>query len=210
MRSGPARHPDELTTAAYLDGTLGDEAAGEFERHLARCADCRAGVTELRMTDAGEPVPPELLAMGKAQAASRRVPSTRVVLGGAAAAVLVAALIAGLHGVRQGAVPASETQYRAGAGDGMVSLAPAAGTVARENEIAFRWTPRPDADRYLVTLVSPDGSTLATLEARPPITEAVWPVPPGARRPAALLWRVRAMRGDRSVAETRLIAFEIR
>ena len=61
-------HPEAITAAAYLDGTLPQPARDVFEAHLAACDECRAGAVFLRLRDEGEveEVPPEAFRQGRA------------------------------------------------------------------------------------------------------------------------------------------------
>ncbi len=66
-RGTSSHHPDETTTASWLEGRLDPAARERFEAHLAACPACRAGVRVLREAAAAEeespaePVPPEFL-----------------------------------------------------------------------------------------------------------------------------------------------------
>lgn len=209
VRSRSSRHPDERVTAAYLDGTLDPDAMERIERHLAQCPECRAGMVALKSVSMGETVPPEWVALAKDLKGSRAgLPSRRVATVAAAAALVLCALALGLQIGRRSQPPAD--RYRAAPSDGFEALAPAPCAIVEGASVVFRWSPHPDADRYVLTVLDADGAAVATLEARPPESSATWSPSPAPRSPTTLLWKVRALRGNRTVAETRPVAFETR
>jgi hypothetical protein len=124
--------------AAYLLGALTPPDRSDYEAHLAECPDCRRAVTQLagmpgllaaltldQARAAGEPGPelpetllPRLMAEVQRTRFRRRVTNTLV--GAAAAAVLVIALLVGLNGS-----PAGETgNSHLSAAQPMVALLP--------------------------------------------------------------------------------------
>jgi len=201
------RHIDELGLAAYLDGTLAPDATDSTERHLARCSVCRADMVALRALPPVQAVPPELLARARTGATGVRSGLARTIAAAAALVVLSGIFIALDVRRRQEAPP---PVFRSTPLQGFQALAPTPGEiVAAVAGMSFRWTPHREADRYVVTLVDTSGTTLATLQAWPPSSEVTWRPTAGPPRPATLVWRVRAMRGGRTIAETRPSAFEI-
>lgn len=48
-----SRHPRTETLSAYLDGEIGEREAGELERHLAECGECRRRLEGLREVAGG-------------------------------------------------------------------------------------------------------------------------------------------------------------
>src|SRR6266850_4966760 len=76
IASKTIEHPDEILTAAWLEGTLDQESRDAFEAHLAECGSCRDGVVLLRSLDPAphEKAPPELVskALESARSAETR------------------------------------------------------------------------------------------------------------------------------------------
>jgi hypothetical protein len=222
-----ADHPDAITTAAYLDGTLSDVAREDLEAHMAACDECRAGVALLRMRSEGdaEQVSPEMLrrARSLATASSRAGSPSRITLpAGIAAALLAAAGLAlwmgGWAGLRPPGSerPAANTTEtgpsveREGAGPTLRPLGPARGETVDPARLTFRWIPVDGADRHVVTVLDAGGREVATLEAGPPGGQVTWPADRPPLPAGTYLWAVRALVLDRVLAETRPIPFEIR
>src|SRR5688500_7871925 len=101
VRQTARHHPDETTTASWLDGRLDAAAQEVFEAHLASCAPCRAGVRVLREAAAAETSPAETVPPGFLEAAAGRARApapiatpgatrSRLWVGAAAAMVLIA------------------------------------------------------------------------------------------------------------------------
>ena len=81
--------------------------------------------------------------------------------------------------------------------------------VLEAEQIEFRWTAEPEADRYEVDLFIAGRPAPVSLTVRPPAQGTTWSVPGDLSRPVAVLWKVRALRAGRLVAESRTIAFEL-
>jgi predicted anti-sigma-YlaC factor YlaD len=222
-------HPSEVVTAAYLEGTLDPETTERVERHLASCMPCRSLVRDARAV-AGAPeaaVPAELLARAREMAGSgtgstaRTVDAARssarwIFAGGVAtAAIIVVAivLIARPAPDRRGGLAvetgeAGGTRYRASDQGALAPLAPAPGARIETPEATLTWSALPDAERYVVTVLDTGGTVLATIEVRAPASSAAFAWT--GKRPATLLWKVRALRLDRTLAESRPVSFEMR
>lgn len=205
MRSEGA-HPAAMLTAAYLDETLDPQGVERFERHLARCATCRAGVVALKnLPTEGEAVPEPWLA--KARASTRKPRSIWVATGALAAVVVIAVLVGLLAG--KGARPfETERVYRAAGSEAIEALEPARGARVSGSEIPFRWSPLSGTDRYVVTILSAEGATLATLEVPGSKTEARWHATETPAFSGTFLWKVCALRDERVVGESRPSSFE--
>ena len=199
------KHPDELLLAAYLDGAVPDDALDAIERHFAGCERCRSTIAALRSVPQEERVPDAMLAAARAIPAGKRFPRWAA---SAAAIVIVGLLVAG-YAMRRDTTQVAE-HYRAAAGDELRALSPAPGERVTASPIVFRWTESAAADRYVVTVVDENGAVVATLVAHPPDTSASLSETAPRETPATLLWRVAAMRADRTIAETRPIAFVAR
>lgn len=197
-------HPDDILTAAYLEGTLEGSARDTFESHLAACAQCRDGVTLLAGVPESPSAPREMIEKARARQGSMM----RIGLPAALAAGLLIAVAAGLWprgpeapapGVERGADPSS-----------LSAVAPAAGARLTSTDIVFSWSPVAGADRYVVTLSRVEGTETETFEVRAPSATVVR----GNDRPAlsagVYLWSVRALSLDRVLDETRPVPFEIR
>jgi len=222
-----ADHPDEITTASYLDGRLSDVARDDFETHLAACDECRAGVAILRLRAEGDAgaAPPEMLRRARSLATSPAGsgPSRRMALpAGIAAGLLAAVGLALWMGGRLGhRVPptgrsvadAPETGSpveREGGGPVLQGLGPAGGETVDASRLAFRWNPIDGADRYVVTVLDAGGNKVAALEIGPPGGQVPWPADRPLLPAGTYLWAVRALVLDRVLAETRPMPFEVR
>jgi hypothetical protein len=222
-------HPDEVATAAYLDGSLGLAERDALEAHLAACDPCRGGVGILReAARAGRQEPPsEYLDLARRRTARGRpsaepgrrppAPPERVpppaawALGAAAASAILVAGIA-LWFPRAGAPPApgGSPIYRAGPDGASLALAPEPGSEVAPGELVFRWAAVAGADRYVVTLLGPGADRMTSLEAPAPATSAAWPEDRPRPAPGAYVFKVRALSLDRAVAESPPIPFRIR
>jgi anti-sigma factor RsiW len=205
-------HPDELTTAVYLEGRLPPDALRTFESHLARCDACRAGIALLRSAgSAGEAAPREFIARAK-QAGDPGSPARRWLTppraaGLAASLLIVAALAAYLS---PSTPPRGAATYRGGGAGGFEDLVPSAGSTAPAGAIVFRWSRVRGADRYVIDVHSAYGENLASFTVPAGTSSAHWPSGVPGPRPGTLIWRIRALALDRVLAESRPIAFEAR
>ena len=200
-----AGHPDDLVTAAYLDGTLAAESRDRFEAHLAECDMCRAGVTLLRSAQSDETSVP-LAAVRRAAAVGRsRQPRSRLLLALAASVILVGALTMIL---RLGPGRPAPSPVR-GNPPAFTGLSPSGSTVVAPSHVMFRWSPIDGADRYELSVFDATGKKVAEATVSSPEDSAPWPedAPPPA--PGAYVWKVRAMALDRVVAESDPTAFEV-
>jgi hypothetical protein len=206
-------HPDELTTAAYLDGALGRPERESFESHLADCGACRAGLVLLRSAraDAEEQPPAELLAKAREAGRSKkhlpplaRPGSLAAVAAGLLILVLAAWLMVGrLH-------LGGESPYREEQAAQFESLSPRAGNSVAREALVFEWSGIPGADRYELVVLDPEGRTLLTMTASAEETRAVWPRGTQTPLPGPLVWKVRAMKLDRVVAESAPVPIVVR
>ena len=205
-------HPDELTTAVYLEGKLPPDARESFEAHLARCDSCRAGITLLRSSGPAEEAAPREFITRAKQAASRGGSAQRWLTppraaGLAASLLMVAALIAYLS---PSTPPRGAATYRSGGTGGFEDLVPSAGSTAPAAAIVFRWSRVRGADRYAIDVHNAYGENLAAFTVPSGASSAAWPSGVPAPRPGTLIWRIRALALDRVLAESRPIAFEAR
>lgn len=202
-------HPDETTTASYLDGLLAGKAREEFEAHLAVCDECRAGVVLLTglQDEEAEPAPES----GGTAAPPKKKPTPWFWVWSAAATLAVLGLFAGWtlwsgwRGLPQGE---DSTVYRSSERDWLETVSPAPGEQVDRDDLEFHWLPVDGADRYEIVVLGPDGALLARLETAAEETRLSWSdasPPPG----ATLTWRVRAMSLDRVVLESRPVPFEV-
>ncbi|HZN04044.1 MAG TPA: zf-HC2 domain-containing protein [Candidatus Polarisedimenticolia bacterium] len=221
-----AGHPDEQTTAAYLEGRLPQAARDGVEAHLAACDTCRSGVALLRLgeEESDETVPPAALRRARGLAAGQ---TRRFVLPAGLAAGLLAALgltiwLGGRGANRAAGGPegAAEAPVERDAGaPALEAISPARGDVVPAGSLAFRWKTVAGADRYVVTLLDAGGAGIAAIETGPPTgplaknesTIALdWPADRPLPAAGTYLWTVRALALDRVLAETRPVPFEVR
>ena len=210
----PGEHPDEISTAAYLDGELAGASRERLEAHLALCARCRAGMSMLALERAPGGTTPAAEDLARfREAALAGTPArnpwsrARVALLAAAALVLFSSGLA--LWLRDPDPSRSVFLERGGPSAGLAALAPARGAVLDCRALAFRFTPVQGADRYRITVTDEAGHLIATLESRGADAAAAWPD----NRPAPrgqLLWSVRALALERVLDETRPVAFECR
>jgi hypothetical protein len=234
-----ARHPDEHTTAAYLEGRLAPAARDGVEAHLAACDTCRSGVALLRLgeKESDEAVPPEMVRRARGPAAAAGRPEAgdaapvaearrgrRFVLPVAAGlvATLGLAIWLGSRGpalAPGGAGPDGPAEAPIERGDGVPALeaiSPARGDVVPAGSLTFRWKAVEGADRYVVTLLDAGGAGIAAIETGPagPLAKNEswldWPADRPLPAAGTYLWSVRALALDRVLAETHAVPFEIR
>lgn len=205
-----AEHPEAITAAAYLDGTLPQPARDVFEAHLAACDECRAGAVFLRLRDEGEvdEAPPEMLRRAYALAPAHHGSRRRFALAASLAAGLLAA--AGLALWLRGGAGSRAPVERQGAALAMETLSPARGEAVEAARLAFHWNPVDGADRYVVSVLDAGGAEVAALETGPPGGHVAWPADRPLPPAGTYLWSVRALVLDRVLAETRPLPFEIR
>lgn len=200
-------HPDDSTTAAYLDGALAEGERERFETHLVDCDACRAGITLLTVgDDEAAPAPPEWVERARDLDPRASRPSLRIA--GWAIAVAATILLAGGLALRVPGPPAASFTFRSEAEPALAPLHPAPGSSVAAGELRFRWAAVPGADRYRVTLRTATGETLGTFEVPGDRTELAWI---GMALPAAtLLWTVEALSLDRVIAASRPTPFAVR
>jgi len=208
-------HPEEMVTAAYLDGTLPLDAREDFEAHLAACGPCRAGVSLLARRDDEQDRPPrEMIEKARTEEAvvvlrprtggsGIRVPATL-----AAAAIVAVAIGLWLRGSWTLAPPPAPIE-RSDAGT-LRALSPSPGAIIESGSLSFIWSAVEGADRYAVTVQDAEGRTIAAFESRRAGEPIVWPSESPRPAEGTYLWSVRALALDRVLAETRPIAFKVR
>jgi len=199
-------HPDETTTASYVEGLLRGAARERFESHLVQCDECRAGVvllTGLLEQERGEaevraaPRPPRRVAVWAAAAAAAGI----VVLGG-----WLLWRPAHIGHVGSGDAPV----YRDGGASDLQPLSPAPDAAVERADLRFRWSPVADAERYEVVVTGPEGTTIARLDVDGDRTEVAWPEDREPPRGRSMVWTVRALRLGRAIAESRPASFVVR
>jgi hypothetical protein len=211
-------HPDDATTASYLEGRLSGRARERFQAHLASCDDCRAGVILLGGAQVAGPVadeefPPEqYLRMAREPQAQRSPTTWRRRLIRAAALIAGVGLLSAaglwLFGPERVSAP-DEPVFRDGSESVFADLEPAPGESVDRLNLEFRWGPVSDAERYEIRVSDADGLPRATLHARAEKTRISWPLDLPPPEPGSLIWRIRAMRHGRVVAESPPIQFEV-
>jgi len=205
--SGPRAHPDELTTAAYLDGALLEPERDRFEAHLVGCDACRDGIVVLRLgDDDAATAPPEWVARARfvPDRGSRRAGRLPGWALAAAAATVLAGGLALLAPPLRSALPI----FRSGKGSVLAPLEPTPGSRIAPDALRFRWSGLPGADRYRITLRTAAGERLGTIVVPGAQLELRWEG--AAPRSTALLWTVEALSLDRVIAESRPTPFELR
>lgn len=203
------QHPDEILTAAYLDGTLDAQSRDRFEAHLAQCDSCRNGVTLLRSLEEAIPeVPSELV--NRARGAGLRrggFARGRWLLGLAASLILVAAIGVALLRIGSGGRAGSPVRGDAPAFSG---LSPLAGAAVSAGQVVFQWSPVDGADRYELSLFDASGRKVGQVVAGREARTAPWPEEASPAAPGPYVWKIRAMALDRPLAESDPISFEVK
>ncbi len=204
-----AGHPDDILTAAYLDGGLAPPDRDRFEAHLAQCERCRDGVTLLRSVEGEAPaVPAELVRRARAAAGARTGLGRRGwLLGMAASLALIAAITAGV--LRLG--PGRRETGSPVRGDAAVftGLSPAGGGAIPSSGLLFQWSAVDGADRYELSLFDATGRRIGQVSAGREATSAPWPLDAPPPAPGSYVWKIRAMALDRILAESDPISFEV-
>jgi hypothetical protein len=200
-------HPDEVTTAAYLDGALVERERDRFESHLAGCDVCREGVVLLRVGD-DEPAAAPAEWVARARAVGSRTSHSTPRIPAWAAAAAAAILLAGALALHVPAPSAASRTFRSEPEPALAPLYPATGSRVVAGGLRFRWSPVPGADRYRVTLRTTTGETLGRVEVPASQPELAWT---GAALPSGtLLWSVEALSLDRVIAASRPTPFAVR
>lgn len=206
-------HPDDVVTAAYLDGALTDSDRDRFEAHLAACPSCRDGVALLATAEAPvEKLPAAWIerARGGSPTVSTSARRPRRFAVGLLAAGIVLAVGGGLA-LRLLAPAGQHPPIERGAvASGLRALEPHGGATLDTGRPDFTWSPQEGADRYVVTVSESDGRIAGTFDARAAGAPVSWPAERPPLPPGTYLWSVRAMALDRVVAETRPVPFELR
>lgn len=203
----PRTHPDELTTAAYLDGALLEPERDGFEEHLVHCEECRAGVVVLSVSgEDAATAPPEWVAQARS-VSDRGAPRAAGLAGWALAAAAVIVLTGALA-LLVPSVRSTLPTFRSEPGTVLEPLNPTAGSRVAAGNLRFRWSAVSGADRYRVTLRTATGERLGTFVVPGGQLELPWEgtAPPS----ATLLWTVEALSLDRVIAESRPTPFELR
>lgn len=204
-----AEHPDDILTAAYLDGTLDPRSRDRFEAHLAQCDLCRDGVTLLRSTGEDLPeVPAELMSRARGAAVrGGRLPRGGWLVGLAASLLLVAAVGFGVLRLGSGGREAP-SPVRGGA-PALTRLSPSAGAAVPAARLIFRWSPVQGADRYELSLFDAGGRKVGQIVAGREASSAPWPAESSPPAPGSYVWKIRAVALDRMIAESEPIPFEV-
>jgi len=202
-----AEHPDDILTAAYLDGSLAPPERDRYESHLAHCERCRDGVVLLRSVEGGNlDVPAELIRRARSSRSRTRIPRSGWLLGMAASLALVAAVTAGVLRLGSGAREAG-SPVRGGAAD-FTGLSPSGGTISSSG-LRFKWSRVEGADRYELSLFDATGRKIGHVSAEGEAVSAPWPLDAPAPARGVYVWKIRAMALDRTLAESDPISFEI-
>jgi anti-sigma factor RsiW len=176
--------PDEYQIAGYVDGGLDEASRKQVELHLAQCSGCLALVGLLcreRDADAIEPVPQDVPAQERAQAAKRPQRRWRLAPHWAAAATLVLAVPLLLQLGRnvdrgaegQGRPDPPATRTLASPAVGLQVLAPGAGAAVDPRRMSFRWTEVSGTPYYDVRIVTDTGDVI--IQQR--VTGTTWQPP---------------------------------
>lgn len=201
-------HPDEMTTAAYIDGALAERERERFETHLVSCDACRTGIALLTVGDDELAAAPREWVARARSVETVTAPASGRFRGWIAAAAAAAILLFGWVALRLPGPPASLPTYRSEAETSLVPLHPVAGSRVAIGTLRFRWSPVAGADRYRVTLRSATGEPLGTFEVPGESPELVWE---GVTPPTGtLLWTVEALSLDRVIGASRPTPFELR
>ena len=88
-------------------------------------------------------------------------------------------------------------------------LSPAAGSTVRRDELLFSWTPVEGADSYRVRVWSVKTGFLVEFPVPEQQTETGWPADEPPAPAGELIWRVRALSLNRTLAESPPAPFEI-
>jgi hypothetical protein len=204
-----AGHPDDILTAAYLDGGLAPPDRDRFEAHLAQCEHCRDGVTLLRSVEGeGPAVPAELVRRARAASGVRTGFGRRGwLLGMAASVALIAAITAGV--LRLG--PGGRETGSPVRGDAAVftGLSPSGGGAIPASGLLFQWSAVDGADRYELSLFDATGRRIGQVSAGREATSAPWPLDAPPPAPGSYVWKIRAMALDRIIVESDPISFEV-
>jgi hypothetical protein len=207
-------HPDEILTAAYIDGSLAPEIRDAVESHLAECRSCRAGVVLLRSPDSSldERVPAEIVS--EAIAASRieepEEPWTYRLITALAAAIVIAAALGLWFSTTTPPSAREVVAYRGTESSPFGVLSPAPGSRVAPEGIVFGFSRVAGADRYEVIVLGVGGAPVATIETGASAAPVRWPAGTPLPPRGTLLYRVRALALDRVLAESRAIPFEVR
>jgi hypothetical protein len=173
---------------AAVTGELPEAEVGAIVDHTAACGECaQAWRLALEMERDAQPRPV-------------RLPLGRVSL---IAGVGLAAAAAVFLIVRHPPVDDHES-FRQGGSPRIASLSP--GVQPRE-AIDLRWTAVPGAERYTVTVVTPD---LAQVNHSPGLTTPELRLPPGALPAGRFLWSVRVYLSDGRIIDSDAFALETR
>ena len=207
----PNGHPDEMTTAAYLEARLPERAREKFEVHLSRCEACRDGL--LLLQDLEEtPVPDELVERARGGRTMLAAPSNRRWIPWVAAAAVLAAgfliLLPGLSPSSEPTIPESPV-YRDVELGPLEPLTPQAGAVMARRDLTFAWQRIPDVEHYVVRVWGVDSDFLLEFETEAEQSSAGWPDDAPAPPIGALIWKVRAVSLHRTIGESRPTPFEV-
>jgi anti-sigma factor RsiW len=181
------RHLESDEVAAYVDGSVSEDARVRIENHLGSCADCRAEVAQVSRIVGTLPPP--------------RWVGASVWVGAAAA---VAAVLLALP--RTADTPASP-EHREAAVTTTVAPRPVAPKGAVESAKTLVWSAVPYADGYRVRLFDATGTVV--WESEVVDTVAQLPVSIATRSGRPYYWKVEARTGFDRWAASELVEFTV-
>jgi len=196
-------HPDEISVASYLEGRLPEQARAAIEAHFADCDECRRALILLQGLEdqEEEPAPREWTAPTRKRSwHSWAAAAAAVILGALFVLPLTEQLPLG-----EGGAPV----YRSLGSGGPGPLHPAAGDLVDRDDVFFSWTPVEGADGYRVRVWSAGTGFVLEFDVSGGQTEAGWPGDADPAPAGELVWRVRALSLDRTIAESPPVPFEI-
>lgn len=182
-------HPSSETIAAYLDGTLADDARTQVDLHVRGCIACRAELqelTELLASAPGAPVSP----VAPIRMRARRFVGPALV--GVAAALLLFFIVP-----RRANTPVVRGTGDAPKSEGTTPIAvvtPPRGATVTGAVLTLAWRPAAAGANYHVALVDSIGRALWS--ARTGDTTAVVPADVVARASGRTFWYVDALGTD--------------
>jgi hypothetical protein len=185
-------HLDEIALAEELDG-VGDRASiAARAEHLARCAECRDALAELRRVVQDPAVRGELDRPEWRARVQHRLPVRRTAAKVALGALAAAAVLLIASRIDAGRTATHDEKQVLRHATLTVSAAPRliapVGSVNRVDSL--RWTSVPRADLYRVTVFDASGAVLWEAEASD--TNIGVPAEVAAKWAGALRWRVKA------------------
>jgi hypothetical protein len=207
--------PDEMTLAAFVDGTLPESARSRVQGHLADCEACLQHVAAAFRADESPlpQVPVRLLARARELAGSPArgtlIPAWRWSLISAAAVLVVVTAVAVWHSATVHVPGISPPEVRSGPVQLVVPqiLSPAEGSTVLQEETELRWRGVAGAIYYEVQLVTAEGDVLwqERTEKTGTVIPNTVPVAPGQQ---VYLW-VRAHLVDGKTLKSEPVGFKL-